>query len=256
VRLAAERDAEARRAAKDPPSGPHLSELVRQIDSATSVSDVLSATVNCAASGGAHAALFVGPGFDRWTGGGVASNGVTLEGGQAALNSAMTSAQVVTEDDRSIAAPLVLDGTPVAVLYVEQDVPSGGAWIDSVEVLARCASARLGYLTALRAAQAHQRLGSGVTAAAGLRSESPSEDPEQSARRYARLLVSEIKLYNEAAVREGRAHRDLSRRLAAEIERARRLYEERVSSTVSGRSQYFQQELVQTLAGGDSSLLG
>jgi hypothetical protein len=78
----------------------------------------------------------------------------------------------------------------------------------------------------------------------------------QGARRYARLLVSEIKLYNEAAVRTGREQRDLLRRLRAEIDRAQRLYEERVPSAVGGRQVYFQQELVQTLADGDPALLG
>jgi hypothetical protein len=83
---------------------------------------------------------------------------------------------------------------------------------------------------------------------------SPEED--SSARRYARLLVSEIKLYNEAAVRAGRQKRDLLTRLAPEIERARRLYEERVSPAIGARAAYFQQELVHTLADGDSALLG
>jgi hypothetical protein len=79
---------------------------------------------------------------------------------------------------------------------------------------------------------------------------------DQGARRYARLLVSEIKLYNEAAVRTGREHRDLLQRLGAEIDRAQRLYEERVPAAVGGRHVYFQQELVQTLADGDPALLG
>jgi hypothetical protein len=43
-------------------------------------------------------------------------------------------------------------------------------------------------------------------------------------------------------------------RLRPEIERARRLYEERVPVT-AGHS-YFEQELVQTLAEGDAALLG
>jgi hypothetical protein len=43
-------------------------------------------------------------------------------------------------------------------------------------------------------------------------------------------------------------------RLQAEIERAQRLYEERVPAP--GEREYFQQELVQTLAGGDPGLLG
>ena len=86
--------------------------------------------------------------------------------------------------------------------------------------------------------------------------QAPASDEESGARRYARLLVSEIKLYNEAAVRDGRERRDLLARLRPEIERARRLYEERVPATVGGRGLYFQQELVQTLAGGDPGLLG
>jgi hypothetical protein len=69
-------------------------------------------------------------------------------------------------------------------------------------------------------------------------------------------LVSEIKLYNEAAVRTGREKRDLLSRLRPEIERARRLYEERVSPSIAARGAYFQQELVHTLADGDQALLG
>ena len=68
--------------------------------------------------------------------------------------------------------------------------------------------------------------------------------------------MSEIKLYNEAAVRTGRERRDLLSRLRPEIDRARRLYEERVPPVVGARGQYFQQELVQTLADGDPALLG
>jgi hypothetical protein len=68
--------------------------------------------------------------------------------------------------------------------------------------------------------------------------------------------VSEIKLYNEAAVKAGRERRDLLSRLRSEIDRARRLYEERVPATTGARSQYFHQELVQTLADGDPGLLG
>jgi hypothetical protein len=79
---------------------------------------------------------------------------------------------------------------------------------------------------------------------------------EEGARRYARLLVSEIKLYNEAAVSAGRQQRDIRQRLSGEIDRALRLYEERVPAAVGTRDQVFQQELVQTLADGDPSLLG
>ena len=81
-------------------------------------------------------------------------------------------------------------------------------------------------------------------------------DQLQAARRYARLLVSEIKLYNEGAVRIGRERRDLLVRLEAEIERARRLFDERVPASIDGRDTIFQQELAQTLADGDPGVLG
>jgi hypothetical protein len=76
------------------------------------------------------------------------------------------------------------------------------------------------------------------------------------ARRLARLLVSEIKLYNEEQVEEGRRHRDLYLRLREDIDRSRQIYEERVHESVRGASDYFQQELVRSLAGGDPRALG
>src|SRR5262249_29490242 len=51
---------------------------------------------------------------------------------------------------------------------------------------------------------------------------------EEHARRYARLLIADIRLYNEAAVRTGREQRDLAHRLQPEIARARHAFEERV----------------------------
>jgi hypothetical protein len=54
----------------------------------------------------------------------------------------------------------------------------------------------------------------------------------------------------------GRQKRDLLARLKPEIDRARKLYSERIPPAVDSRGALFQQELVQTLAGGDASLLG
>jgi len=75
------------------------------------------------------------------------------------------------------------------------------------------------------------------------------------ARRYARLLVSEIKLYHEDSIAAGRRDRDLGSRLGGEIARARVLYEQRVPPHVRARAPYFDDELVRTLADGDQSLL-
>lgn len=76
------------------------------------------------------------------------------------------------------------------------------------------------------------------------------------ARRTARLLVSEIRLFHEPAVNEGRRHRNLLSRLAPEIERARQAYNDQVPAVARTHTDYFHQELIRTLAGGDATLLG
>src|SRR2546423_1118529 len=76
------------------------------------------------------------------------------------------------------------------------------------------------------------------------------------ARRFARLLVSEIKLYNEQEVREGRERGDIYERLREAIDRSRQMYDKRVAPPVAARYDYFHQELVNTLAEGDPSKLG
>lgn len=76
------------------------------------------------------------------------------------------------------------------------------------------------------------------------------------ARRFARLLVSEIKLYNEPKVREGRDARDIYVRLRDAIDRSRQMYERRVAAPVASRFDYFHFELVNTLAEGDADKLG
>lgn len=78
----------------------------------------------------------------------------------------------------------------------------------------------------------------------------------EEARRLARLLVSEIKLYNEDQVEEGRHNRDIYHRLKDDIDRSRQIYEERVHESVRGTTDYFQQELIRSLAGGDPRALG
>ncbi|MCO6509687.1 MAG: hypothetical protein J5I65_02750 [Aridibacter famidurans] len=90
----------------------------------------------------------------------------------------------------------------------------------------------------------------------------PIEVPEDerqyhnAARRFARLLVSEIKLYNEQKVKEGCESNDLYDRLKEAIDRSREMYEKRVHGPVAERFDYFNFELVNNLAQGDESKLG
>jgi hypothetical protein len=76
------------------------------------------------------------------------------------------------------------------------------------------------------------------------------------ARRFARLLVSEIKLYNEEKVTEGRTSGDLYDRLREAIDRSREMYDKRVQPAVASKFDYFHYELVNSLAEGVDSKLG
>jgi hypothetical protein len=85
----------------------------------------------------------------------------------------------------------------------------------------------------------------------------PDEDEQRAeARRFAELLVSEIKLYNENAVREGREQGNLYKRLKEEIDLSRRLYEQRIPETVRAGSDFLHEELVRILADGRAEALG
>ena len=83
------------------------------------------------------------------------------------------------------------------------------------------------------------------------------EDAEHDeARRLARLLVTEIKLYNEAEVAKGRRDNNLYERLRDEIDRAREMYDRRIGENVRKVSSYFYDELVNVLAEGRAEALG
>jgi hypothetical protein len=85
----------------------------------------------------------------------------------------------------------------------------------------------------------------------------PEEDKRyEEARRFARLLVSEIRLYNEATVQEGKLTHDLYRRLKDDIDRSREMYEQRIPAEVRAATDFFNDELVRILADGDRGALG
>jgi hypothetical protein len=81
-------------------------------------------------------------------------------------------------------------------------------------------------------------------------------DTHRKAQRFARLLVDEIKLYNQAKVAEGRRNKDIYDRLKSEIEQSRSTYDKRYGGTAAAGTNYFQQEVVRSLAEDDASLMG
>ena len=81
-------------------------------------------------------------------------------------------------------------------------------------------------------------------------------DVHRKAHRFARLLVDEIKLYNQVKVSEGRKNHDLYDRLKEDIEKSRITYQKRYGNTAAGGADYFSQELVRSLAEDDTSIMG
>ncbi len=94
-----------------------------------------------------------------------------------------------------------------------------------------------------------RRLGGPLALAGG-------DERQEEARRFARLLVSEIKLYNERAVLEGREAGNLYQRLKEDIDRSRQMYDERIPEDVRASSNFFLEELVRILADGRPEALG
>jgi hypothetical protein len=82
------------------------------------------------------------------------------------------------------------------------------------------------------------------------------QDVHRKAQRFARLLVDEIKLYNQAKVAEGRKNKDLYDRLKDAIEKSRGTYHKRYGHTVAASGNYFQHEIIRSLAEDDLSILG
>ena len=156
----------------------------------------------------------------------------------------------------SLAVPIAIAGQVVAVLHADLPSQNGEGRRQSLELLTRYVARCLEALTAFkmaRALTARPVEPDAPNAAQPADAERAEEDT--SAQRYARLLVSEIRLYHEAAVVDGRRDRDLATRLGGEIARARVMYEQRVPPHVRQRADYFHDELVRTLADGDTGLL-
>jgi hypothetical protein len=165
-------------------------------------------------------------------------------------------------DRHAMALPVRVGGEVVAVLYADaprvNEPPSDARWPAILEVLARHASRVLEAMTVQQAAglSLPRPMARGSHTAVPGPVEQAGKGDEEAARRYARLLLSEIRMYHEPIVDAGRRSGDLLSRLQGEIERARKLYETRVPESVQARAEYFDQELVRTLAGGDRTLLG
>jgi hypothetical protein len=79
---------------------------------------------------------------------------------------------------------------------------------------------------------------------------------EASAKRFAKVKIAEIQLYQAPAVNAGRASRDLYGSLRPHIDAARQAFLERFLKPGHDIADYLHAELVRTLANDDATLLG
>ena len=77
-----------------------------------------------------------------------------------------------------------------------------------------------------------------------------STDAHERAKRLARLIVSDIILYNQAKIDEGIKNDNLFEILAEDIEVARKYYEKHVDPAVDQEANYFELALVDILIKG------
>ena len=180
------------------------------------------------------------------------------------FDSGFISAIKEPAENGCLVLPLVVKDKTAAVIYADGGTAPGGQLdASALQTLIRFAAIWLevsalrkanGSASAEEAPQAVAVASGGAAAAAAPASE--EDELHKKARRFAKLLVEEIKLYNQPKVDEGRQRKDLYDRLKVDIEKSRSTYDKRYAESAVASADYFTQELVRILADNDVSLMG
>jgi len=182
-----------------------------------------------------------------------------------------------SKDGQAYIFPLMIRDRVAALLYadcgnhvmrnvsaesIDAVVKAAGAWLDEIgqttkpAAAAKSAPVPTPKAAAAAAAVAAPEVSRGATPVI---TEAPPSDSldasRQKARRFAKLLVDEIKLYNKDAVEQGRRNNDLYDRLREPIDKSRASYEKRWGKTITDVD-YFREELVRNLAENNPAVLG
>jgi hypothetical protein len=183
------------------------------------------------------------------------------EGGAAEFDTALAKRLKPPPRGKCTVLPLVVKDKVAALIYVD----SGSTACGSVDIAPLSSLTRFaGVWLELSALRRSERVPgedpqSEAASAPAPPAERPAEEDSETskkARRFAKLLVEEIKLYNQAKVNEGRQNGDLYERLREDIEKSRATYEKRYGQSVAASGEYFNQELVRILADNDIKLMG
>jgi hypothetical protein len=189
------------------------------------------------------------------------------KGSPQEFDAGFISAMRSPAEDQCLVLPLVVKDKVAAVIYADGGTVQGGILDASgLQALTRFAAIWL-ELAALRKAggsavedipqpQPAATLATSVAASVPVAPGSEEDELHKKARRFAKLLVEEIKLYNQTRVEEGRQHKDLYSRLRVDIEKSRSTYDKRYAESAVASADYFTQELIRILAENDASLMG
>ena len=271
-----------------------LNAAAASIQDSTSQAEILRHLLEGAARFCGRAALFAikGGSVNGWQGTGFDNNDLvktfTLSAGSGLAGNAIHSRAPVAGtaeefdggfvnavgapiDGNCVVLPLVVKEKVAAIIYADVGkLPDCTADVSALTLLCRFTALWL-ELMALRkagvtavqeesqqaAAAANSAViavhGNGETATAGVAEE---DEVHKKARRFARLLVDEIKLYNQAKVVEGKQSKDLYNRLREDIEKSRAAYDKKFGTSPAASANYFTQELIRVLADNDISLMG
>jgi hypothetical protein len=165
-------------------------------------------------------------------------------------------------DGICLVLPLVVKQKVAAILYADRGVSAQGELDTSALALLTQVTALWIELNALRkAAPAGSDEGQMASPSDAQEVVAPPLAPAEAeihkkAKRFAKLLVEEIKLYNGPKVEQGRQEKDLYDRLKEDIEKSRATYDKRYGETPAASVDYFTEELIRVLTDNDVSLLG
>ena len=154
--------------------------------------------------------------------------------------------------------PIATRERVMAILYADS---SGAIEGSAIELVAGVAGAVLdGMSGRLSSPPQLVRISGAERATAGIGAWFELSRPEQElhlkAQRFARVQVAEMRLYKPAAVKDGRAGRDLYAALQPEIDNARKLFQQDYLTATPTMVDYLHLELVRTLANDEVDLLG
>jgi hypothetical protein len=267
-----------------------LNAALASIQDSTSQAEILRHLLEGTARFSSRAALFVvkGGSVNGWQGTGfqdndaikqlnlTTANGLVakaiqgkspVQGPAQEFDSGFEAGPNAPADGNCVVLPLVVKEKVAAVIYADAGTIADNPMdLAALNVICRFSALWL-EIAAFRkagagAAAAHEEAPAQVPAAPPAEPVAPTvaapveDEVHKKAKRFAKLLVDEIKLYNQPKVAEGKQNRDLYERLKEDIDKSRATYDKRYGDSAVAGTDYFTQELIRILADNDVSLMG